>query len=369
MGALRGIMGLTKHSPLLDVSDIHERLQTIFPEGSPSRSNCTWQIAARTVFVMLYVGAIEGNDVWIRPDQVTRMTDKQAMLVDEGDRSEWTKVSLQSGKGEIPNRWYAVNTRESIRDDTIRSGLIANGVVIEREGLATTSPAPRYALTRDFAVLFDPSRRGENLRGSVAAWQAEHLTAAALARITMVRRGAAPGGDHVLVKFPNGETRRMAPGPSSVISKAFIEIFALHFLKVPAIVFLSESRSKIVSRDNELAKSIGLNIAAEKNLPDIVLADLGPKEPMLVFAEVVATDGPVTKQRKEALTNLALNTGFSPKQIAFVTAFLDRNASAFRKAFGSLAWGAFVWFASEPDHLIQLYAGGPEGMRSLSEWP
>jgi len=44
----------------------------------------------------------------------------------------------------------------------------------------------------------------------------EHLTAGALARITMVRKGAVAGGEHVLVKFPSGETRRMAPGPSSV---------------------------------------------------------------------------------------------------------------------------------------------------------
>ena len=49
--------------PILPVPDIHQRLQTIFPEGSPNRANCTWEIAAKTVFVMLYVGAIEGANV------------------------------------------------------------------------------------------------------------------------------------------------------------------------------------------------------------------------------------------------------------------------------------------------------------------
>lgn len=56
---------------LLSVAEIHERLQSIFPEGCPNRSSCVWEIAARTIFVMIYVGAIEGRDVWIRPDQVT----------------------------------------------------------------------------------------------------------------------------------------------------------------------------------------------------------------------------------------------------------------------------------------------------------
>src|SRR3546814_7700948 len=56
--------------------------------------------------------------------------------------------------------------------------------------------------------------------------------------------------------------------------------------------------------------AIGLVIRAEKNLPDIVLADLGPKHPLLVFVEVVATDGPVTAQRRKALTELAEHAGF-----------------------------------------------------------
>ena len=35
-------------------------------------------MAAKTIFVMLYTGAVTDRDRWIRPDQVTRMTDDQA---------------------------------------------------------------------------------------------------------------------------------------------------------------------------------------------------------------------------------------------------------------------------------------------------
>ncbi|ABQ30012.1 BsuBI/PstI family type II restriction endonuclease [Acidiphilium cryptum] len=350
------------------VKEIHARLQSIFPEGSPNRNNCTWEIAARTIFVMLYIGAIEGTDIWIRPDQVTRMTDDQSEQLSEAERLAWTKESVKSSKGEIPGRWYAVNTRESIRDDTIRAGLIANGVVIEREGLATTSPAPRYALASEFTKLLDPALSGKKLTKAIADWQADHLNAGALARIAIVRRGAIAGGDHVLVKFPSGETRRMAPGPSSIISKAVIEVFAPSFLQTPGVVFLSESRNKVVSRDDELAKAIGLNIKAEKNLPDIVLADLGPKHPILIFIEVVATDGPVTKERRQALLQLAKEAGFPPEHVAFATAFLDRSDSAFKKVFDSLAWGTFVWLASEPDNLIYLHEGQTQLVRALAEW-
>lgn len=183
-----------------------------------------------------------------------------------------------------------------------------------------------------------------------------------------MRKGAIAGGDHLLVKFPSGETRRMAPGVSSIISKAVIEIFAPRFLQRPGVILLSESRNKVVHRDDDLARSIGLQIEAAKNLPDIVLADLGPRHPLHVFCEVVATDGPITKERKQALSGIAEHAGFSQKHLAFVTAYLDRDGSAFKKTVASLAWNSFAWFASEPEHLIHLYEGGASQAVTLADW-
>lgn len=142
--------------PLAPWPEIHRRLQVIFPEGTPQRQNCTWEIAARTVFVMLYAGAVAGSNMWLRPDQVTRMTDAQAGKLTDAERLAWAKASLAPSKGEVPGRWYAVNTRESIRDDTIRYGLLENGAVVERPGLPTTSPAPRYALEPDSQPCLTP---------------------------------------------------------------------------------------------------------------------------------------------------------------------------------------------------------------------
>ena len=64
--------------PLLPVQEIVERMQRIFPEGTANRNYVTREIAAKTVFTMLYVGAVDGAGRWLRPDQVTRMTDVQA---------------------------------------------------------------------------------------------------------------------------------------------------------------------------------------------------------------------------------------------------------------------------------------------------
>lgn len=337
---------------LLPWLEIHTRLPEIFPEGSANREHSIWEIAAKTIFVMLYAGAVEGADRWIRPDQVTRMTDAQATRISDDARNAWAKASIAPSKADIPGRWYAVNTRESIRDDTIRYALIQNGAVIERHDLATTSPAGRYALQGDFAELFDPGQSEESFQTRAATWREKYLNPGALARIAIVRKGAASGGTYELVTFPNGETRRMSTGPSADISKAVIEVFAPKFLERPGVIALSESGNKVVARDDELAKAIGLTIPVDKSLPDIVLVDLGPTHPLLVFVEVVHTDGPVNDARKSSLLQIAHGAGFPPDSVAFVTAYLDRASATFRKTVSSLAWGSYAWFASEPENLI-----------------
>ena len=71
----------------------------------------------------------------------------------------------------------------------------------------------------------------------------------------------------------------MEPGPSSVISKAVDEEFAPKFLENSGVIWLSESRNQVVARDDRLARDIDLTIRQDRNLPDLILVDLGPVEP------------------------------------------------------------------------------------------
>ena len=129
---------------------------------------------------------------------------------------------------------------------------------------------------------------------------------------------------------------------------------ALSLARQPAVLFVSESGNKVVARDDQLARKVGLNIEAHKNLPDVILVDLGPTHPLLVFVEAVATDGPVNDRRRRALEELATQAGFPAEHVAFVTAYLDRSGPAFKKTVDALAWGSYAWFFSEPDGLVEL---------------
>ncbi len=343
------------------------RLQIIFPEGTEHRTYVIREMAAKVIYVMFYAGAIDGWDCWIRPSQVTDMTDAQALLLDDASREAWIKASLSSKKQRPTNTWYAVNSREPVRDETIRTGFIPCRAVVERMGIAATSSRPKYALNAAFSYLFDSNLTGDKLVAAINAWQTKHLNKQALARVQLVKLGATTGTDGVEVVFPNGEKRSLKADPSSPISKAVIEDFAKRFLKKPVVLWLSEPGNKVVARDDHIAQTLGLVIDAKKNLPDIILVDMGTNEDgddfLVVFVEVVASDGPINKIRKNALMQIALDAKFNPKNLAFLSAYKDRSDSVFRKNISELAWGSYAWFMSEPEFIM---AFSDDAQRPLS---
>lgn len=341
--------------PFVGKETVAERLPLVFPEGIENRTYCVRDLAASTVFAAIYIGAVEDAGRYFGPVHVYRMTAEQALKPELSDREAYNAaiIAKRPVEGE---RWYADNTREPIRDETLRDGLVAVGAVMSRADIPTTSGAPRYSLKADFAALFDPELVGSELEQAIGAFQAKHLNKSAQARLAIVQAGAAASRSGVLVRFPNGETRQLAPGPSSVISRAVVEEFAPLYLEDPAVLWLSESGNKVAFRDEQLAKKIGLRIEADKNLPDLILADLGPEDPLIVFVEVVATDGAVTSRRRDAFFTLTDGAGFDRRQVAMVTAYQDRQSAGFKKTVPQLSWGSYAWFASEPTHLLTLHA-------------
>jgi hypothetical protein len=121
-----------------------------------------------------------------------------------------------------------------------------------------------------------------------------------------------------------------------------------------------------VTRDDQVASAIGLKIEPDKNLPDLILADLGPAEPLLVFVEVVATDGAVTARRQEAILAMTDAAGFKRSQIAFLTAYQDRASVGFKRTIADLAWNSFAWFVSEPENIV-IFRSGDKTAARLSE--
>jgi hypothetical protein len=336
--------------PLPTISVIAQRLFLIFPEGTDQRGYLTRELAAKSIFTLFYVGAVEGTGNWLRPNQITRMSDAQAARATDAERRAWIRESMRKETG-ITGRWYATDTREPIRDETLRNSLQPLGAVVERGGLAKTSSKPRWALAPDFADLFTCS--DTEFPALLERWRERHLTPAARARIAMVQRGITGAlSDHVLVTFPSGVTRLLSPGTSSHIAKAVIEKFAPRFLVSPGVLWVSETSRKDEAADMALARDVHLPINPNELLPDIILVDLGHEAPRFVFVEVVSSDGPMTEARRARFTEILHAGGHDPHNAAFVTAFMDRAGAVYRKLASHFAWNSVVWFAAEPEKLV-----------------
>lgn len=314
-------------------------------------------MAAKTVYVFLYGGMIEGAEYCLRPSHIYFFTDEQAQNIVDEERLSWIVKSKKPGYRPEGKRWYADTTREPIRDETIRFGLLDVGAVGKIPGVPVTSSLPIYYLKKDFAAIFEPQLNDEQVADAILMWQQKHLTPAARARMALLAAGKLKGADEVLVNCPDGTVAKLAAGPSSIISKAVVEEFAVKFLSSPALLWLSESGAKVRYHDDQTAKALGLDIDQSKVLPDIILANIGESgdDTHLIFVEVVASDGPMTLTRRDALLSYVTQAGFPEKQCLFGTAFEDRADSAFRKCLPELAWGTFVWFRSEPECLMWLY--------------
>lgn len=229
----------------------------------------------------------------------------------------------------------------------------------------TTSQRPRYALTADFAVLFDGELETEQLYKLIKTWQEKHLTPAALARLTLIQQGVAHSKDAVFVNLPNGETRKIGKGASALLCKAIVETFSKHFVQVPALILLSEPSRKILLGDGKLAQSIGLKVTAEKHLPDVILADLSDNGPYIIFVEAVVTDGPISEERKAAFEQICVEAGISSEHVFCVTAFAHKHSQTYRKYSSEVAWNSFVWFSSDPENLIVLKGEVSETIKNL----
>ena len=319
-------------------------LLLIFPEGTNRRAWLTNANAARTVFVMLYSLAVEANDRWIAPKAVVNMSDAQANRNDLTSRIDYLDRILRPGALSEGSPWLAANSREGIRDEAIRA-LKEVGAVVERD-LPKTSSKGRYALTIPFADLFAPARSPGERMALIDDWRLSHLGREELARLA-IRAAQA----FSTVKLPDGTTQPLSTGPSQAILKAIIEQFAPVFLVEPVVLSYSDSASPVKYVNEVLMNRLGLSYRSGDPLPDVLLADIA--SPLrFAFVEAVASEGPIDAKRVNVIQTWLTDQGFTATDVFYVTAYYDRGDSAYRRTIGHVAWGTFVWFATEPEHLL-----------------
>lgn len=349
-----------------------ERLRKIFPREAGFDAAASSPIAAAAVFVMLFVGAVrEPGPVvgpLVRPSTVLWMSDGAARMSDdetarrswfEATRSQPAIEAWHTEHGEAWQAWYADTSREPLRDETFRVWS-QHGALYRDESVPTTSSSGRYALTGEFAALFDPASEGDALDAAVEAWQNAHLQPGARVRLHAARERAAVATS-IAVRLPNGTVRQLAPGEASLVMRGVVEEWAPRRLADPVVLALSEPRTKLPLVDREVLRTLGVAIDVTSVLPDGVIADIGADPVAFWLVEVVATDGPVSEERRKNLEEWAAGNGIDPGQCRFLSAFTSRAAAPARKRLKDLAVGSYAWFADEPLHELAWYEVGDSG--------
>ncbi|AGB02290.1 BsuBI/PstI family type II restriction endonuclease [Methanoregula formicica] len=355
--------------PSIDV--INQRLPLIFPMDTEHRSQIIGKMAVRTIFVMFYIGAIEGRNEWFQPAHVLNMDDARASRTNEESRRSWAKRREFSSDRSL-HKWYADTTKESVRKQVILFGLIPLGAAVKID--LGQENEPRYALAHDFSILFDQDLSGEELTRKISEWQRSHLTRAALGATAL--RGS-DSGTRLKVKIPNHQIiseMKLPPGKSSLIIKEVIEKFSENFLHEPHVIAISTSEAPFQPIDDQVIQILNLDFSSvvqKKILPDIILwdkyLDHGRSENLLIFIEVVASTGSMIQERKENIMAFLRTREYNAK-VAFGTAFLSRTDEAYnKKNIAEISWGSFVWFAAEPTNIVILNQMDAENNKKLSD--
>ncbi len=339
--------------PLPSVEEIRRRLALIFPEVFPDRRILVGEMAARVIFVFIYGGSVEGFGRYLRPAHVYLFTAEQSQLTSETDRLEWVIRTRRQGYRPAGTSWYADTSKETIRDDLMRNQLLRLGIMQKLPGIQSVSPKPTSYLRADFVALFDPSLAGEDLAAAISAWAERRLSPSTLQRMALRAQGIQAKDGDVFINLPDGSTLRISGGASALITKDVVEQFARRHLKHAAVLWVSASDKKAYPQFVELCSAVGLEFDLGAELPDLILADM--TDPIrILFCEIVASDGPVTEARQNALFEIVDRSQIPRESVEFLTAFEDREATPFRKTFSQLAGNSMVWFRTEPGLLVTL---------------
>lgn len=347
---------MTVYLPAVSPALCVERLGKVFPRAAfdPVMSS---PLAGAGLAAFIYLGAVEdptdNEQRYARPSMLLWLNDAATAHDTPAERDAWYSAAM-AGKRQVSDleaTWgltfsqrYADNTRETLRDETLPKWREQNAM-LKKVGLPTSSSRPSWLLQRAFADLFNPALTGDDLDVAIKAWSDANMTTSAKLKAASVHR-LAQQGVAVEVKLPGGALRQLEPGVASNILKGVIEEWAPLKLGTPMVLTISEPGDKIYLADKVLLSSVGIEIDPGALLPDALLFDADSGEFWIV--EAVNTDGPITDERKVALTEWAVTQGIPTDACRFLTAFTSRNDAPAKRRLKDLASGTFAWFLAEP---------------------
>jgi len=234
---------------------------------------------------------------------------------------------------------YAPNTRETFRRQVLHQfvqGGIADYNAFEPD-LPTNSPRAHYAITE--AALATIRRYGTE------CWDTAVKTFLREQGALVERYRRERDRNMVPITIPDGQELLFSPGKHNEVQKAIVEEFAPRFAPGAHLLYLGDTARKDLLVDKHGLAELGIPIADQDKLPDVVLYDAGRN--WLFLIEAVTSHGPMSSKRIVELEDMLSECTAG---LVYVSAFPDFGE--FRKHMKTIAWETEVWLCDTPDHMI-----------------
>jgi hypothetical protein len=234
---------------------------------------------------------------------------------------------------------YAENTRETIRDESIKPMVAAGFLMLnpDKPDRSTNSPSTVYQLNEEALTLI--KNFGTN------DWEPA-LTVYLTDRVTLVelyaRRREIP---RITINIRDSREIKISAGEHSTLIKQILEDFRPRFAVGGMTLYVGDTGNKWGFVDRKKLEELNVQVFTHGQMPDIVL--FLPDKNWILLIESVTSNGPIDARRHEELLRIFFGCTAG---LVFVTAFPDRKTM--RKYLSVLAWETEVWIADAPDHLI-----------------
>ena len=151
--------------------------------------------------------------------------------------------------------------------------------------------------------------------------------------------------ERVPVKLPSGKELILTYGEHNQLQKAIIEQFLAIFGKGSEVLYVGDTKEKLLHKEEERLNELGFFNLDHDELPDVVAYNA--EKNLLFLVEAFHCTGQWDKTRlykvKQKLKNCHAN-------LIFVSAF--ENIDQFRTKSNDIAWETEVWIADIPEHMI-----------------
>jgi type II restriction enzyme len=234
---------------------------------------------------------------------------------------------------------YAENTRETIRDESVKTLVYAGILLPNPDDPARSKNSSKfcYQVVPEALDLFR-SFGSDDWESKLEEFVSNKPTL--IEKYARIRTSM-----YVRLVVNNDSEILLSAGIHSELIKKIIDDFKPRFAPDSQIIYIGETGSKWDHFEPDPFIELGIALTNDSQMPDVVLFD--STRNWLFLIESVTSNGPIDGRRYEELISIFnTNNAF----LVFVTAFLDRPGM--RKFLTDLAWETEVWVADSPDHLI-----------------